>query len=400
MVFPDKEDAIWEKDQASGEWYLHNFYKTQPDLNLANPAVRDEVMRTMGYWLQLGVDGFRIDAVPFLFAEDQLPKRERKFPQFDPHDVPAQPQGLRRPAQRHRDVPGRGQPALPGHGGVLRQRRRRRAVHAVRLHRDAGDLPVPRARRRAAAGQGAAGSVPQIDVGSQWANFLRNHDELTLDKLSKAERQEVFDAFGPDQDMQLFDRGLRRRLPPMLGGDERRIRMAYSLMFSLPGTPVLFYGEEIGMGENLDVPGRLSVRTPMQWQPGDNGGFSTAGKRSLVRPGHRGCVRRRTQVNVARQRSDPDSLWSFVQRLISRYRQSPEIGWSTVEVLDHDDHRVLAHVCRKDEWSLLALHNFAAEPVEVTVEVPGLTRGTALVDLLTPGTPRADGDRTARPDHR
>ncbi len=122
VVFPDKEDAIWEKDAASGEWYLHNFYKTQPDLNLANPAVRDEVMRTMGYWLQLGVDGFRIDAVPFLFAEDQLPKREQKFPPLRPARVPPQPQGVRRPAQRHRDVPRRGQPALPGHGGVLRQR--------------------------------------------------------------------------------------------------------------------------------------------------------------------------------------------------------------------------------------------------------------------------------------
>ena len=229
---------------------------------------------------------------------------------------------------------------------------------------------------------------PRVDPGSQWANFLRNHDELTLDKLSKAERQEVFDAFGAEKDMQLFDRGLRRRLPPMLGGDERRLRMAYSLMFSLPGTPVLFYGEEIGMGENLDVPGRLSVRTPMQWQPGDNAGFSTSGKEVARASRDRGAPTVPTRSTWAQQRSDPDSL--LVVRaalLISRYRQSPEIGWSTVEVLDPGDQRVLAHVCRKDEWSLVALHNFAAEPVEVTVEVPGLKRGTALVDLLTPGTP-------------
>lgn len=140
------------------------------------------------------------------------------------------------------------------------------------------------------------------------------------------------------------------------------------------------------MGENLDVPGRLSVRTPMQWQQDENAGFSTSGRRSLVRPVTEGAYGP-DQVNVARQRSDPDSLWSFVQRLISRYRQSPEIGWSSVEVLDPGDHRVLAHLCRKDEWSLVALHNFAGEPVEVTVEVPGLKRGTTLVDLLTPGTP-------------
>ena len=138
---------------------------------------------------------------------------------------------------------------------------------------------------------------------SQWANFVRNHDELTLDKLSEDERQEVFDAFGPDPDMQLYGRGLRRRLPSMLGGDERRMRMAYSLAFSLPGTPVLFYGEEIGMAENLDVPGRLAVRTPMQWTNGDNGGFSTSSKRRLTRPMPDGLYGPE-RVNAADQRHD------------------------------------------------------------------------------------------------
>lgn len=385
VVFPDKEDAIWEKDPASGEWFLHNFYKTQPDLNLANPAVRDEVMRTMGYWLQLGVDGFRIDAVPFLFAVDQVPKKEQKFPPFDPHDYL---RNLKAYADRRNGTAMfLGEVNLPypqmaeffgsGDADELSMQFDFIGMQATYLSMARGDTrPLAKALRER----------PQIDPGSQWANFLRNHDELTLDKLSKAERQEVFDAFGADKDMQLFDRGLRRRLPPMLGGDQRRLRMAYSLMFSLPGTPVLFYGEEIGMGENLDVPGRLSVRTPMQWQQDDNAGFSTSGRRSLVRPVTGGAYGP-DEVNVARQRSDPDSLWSFVQRLISRYRQSPEIGWSSVEVLDHGEHRVLAHVCRTDEWSLVALHNFAGEPVEVTVEVPGLKRGTTLVDLLTPGTP-------------
>ena len=135
---------------------------------------------------------------------------------------------------------------------------------------------------------------------SQWANFVRNHDELTLDKLSDDERQEVFDAFGPDPDMQLYGRGLRRRLPSMLGGDERRMRMAYSLTFSLPGTPVLFYGEEIGMAENLDIPGRFAVRTPMQWTGGANGGFSKAAKRRLTRPLPDGLLR-----PEARQRRRP-----------------------------------------------------------------------------------------------
>ena len=136
---------------------------------------------------------------------------------------------------------------------------------------------------------------PTLDITSQWANFVRNHDELTLDKLSDSERQEVFDAFGPDPDMQLYGRGLRRRLPSMLGGDERRMKMAYSLAFSLPGTPVLFYGEEIGMAENLDIPGRLAVRSPMQWTGGPNGGFSRATKRRLTRPLPDGLVRTGTR---------------------------------------------------------------------------------------------------------
>ena len=167
---------------------------------------------------------------------------------------------------------------------------------------------------------------PDADEESQWVNFLRNHDELTLDKLTDDERQEVFDAFGPDPAMQLYGRGLRRRLPPMLDGDPRRIRLAYSLMFSLPGSPVLFYGEEIGMGENLEVPGRYAVRTPMQWSSAKNAGFSKATKRRLPRPVTEGAYGPE-HVNVASQRSDPDSLWTFIAQLIRRYRQSPELGW-------------------------------------------------------------------------
>ena len=141
---------------------------------------------------------------------------------------------------------------------------------------------------------------PALDVTSQWANFVRNHDELTLDKLSTPERKEVFAAFGPDPDMQLYGRGLRRRLPTMLGGDERRIRLVYSLLFSLPGTPTLFYGEEIGMGENLDVEGRLAVRTPMQWDDGPNGGFSTRAEA----PAHPAAAERPVRAG-ARQRRGP-----------------------------------------------------------------------------------------------
>ena len=392
VVFPDKEDSLWELDEKTGEYYLHNFYRTQPDLNLANPDVRDELARTMGYWLALGVSGFRIDAVPFLFAEDQLPQRERRFPPFDPH---AYLRSLRTFAGRRTgDAMLLGEVNVPfpdqrkffggGDGDELSMQFDFIGMQAIYLSLARGDArPLAKALK----------DRPLVDPASQWANFLRNHDELTLDKLTDEERQEVFEAFGADPDMQLFGRGLRRRLPPMLGGDLRRIKMAYSLMFSLPGTPVLFYGEEIGMGENLDVPGRLSVRTPMQWTAGDSGGFSSAGPRRLARPVPTG-VWAPEHVNVADQRSDPDSLWTFMQRLISRYRQSPEIGWSGVEILPHPHHQVLAHVCRYGEWTMVAVHNLDDEPAEVTLEVPDLPSGSVLVDLLEPATERiAPGPR-------
>jgi trehalose synthase len=378
VVFPDQEDSIWEHDDKTGEWFLHHFYKTQPDLNVANPAVQEEIARTLGFWIELGVAGFRIDAVPFLFANDTYPGSEPGG--FNPMDYLKDVRDF--VTRRLGDAALLGEVNLPypqqkeffggADGDGLNMQFDFNGMQRLYLslaRADAGPLTSALRER------------PDLDVTSQWANFVRNHDELTLDKLSDAERQEVFAAFGPDPDMQLYDRGLRRRLPTMLGGDQRRIRLVYSLMFSLPGTPTLFYGEEIGMGENLDVEGRLSVRTPMQWDAGPNGGFSTAPKRRLTRPQPTGLFGP-DHVNAAAQRQDPDSLWSFVRTLIRRYRQMPQIGWSEVEVLDHDVPSVLAHLCRVEDWRLLALHNLGAEDALVTLELGPVPEGAVLHDVL------------------
>jgi glycosidase len=199
--------------------------------------------------------------------------------------------------------------------------------------------------------------------------------------------------------MQLYGRGLRRRLPPMLGGDPRRLRMVYSLLFALPGTPVLFYGEEIGMGENLDVPGRLAVRTPMQWTSAENGGFSRAPARRLAAPlpddGYAP-----EHVNVADQRRDPDSLLTFVRLLAHRYRECPELGWGEPEVLDQPEPSVLALRTTWQDASMVTLHNLSPDPVVVPLALGELPEGTRLVDLIDHEDvePATDGTADVRLD--
>ena len=299
VVFPDQENSIWERDPKTNEWYLHHFYKHQPDLNIENPKVQEEISRTLGFWLELGVSGFRVDAVPFLFAKDAVPGSPDMF---DPNQYLGDVRNFvtRRVGDAvllgEVNVPYKDQLAFFGgpDGDGLNMQFDFIGMQNIYLSLARGDArPIAKALKQR----------PRLDVTSQWANFVRNHDELTLDKLSDDERQEVFDAFGPDKDMQLYGRGLRRRLPSMLGGDEQRMKMAYSLAFSLPGTPVLFYGEEIGMAENLDIPGRLAVRTPMQWTGDPNGGFSKAAKRRLCRPVPDGLYGPE-RVNAADQRHD------------------------------------------------------------------------------------------------
>jgi trehalose synthase len=379
VVFPDEEDSLWERDPKTGDYYLHHFYKHQPDLNVANPAVQEEISRTLGFWLELGVAGFRVDAVPFLFARDGVPGVEDATA-FNPDRYLGDVRSF--VTRRLGDAVLLGEVNLP----YPEQRRFFGGDDGDGLNMQFDFIGMQRLYLSLARGDArplaeALRARPALDVTSQWASFVRNHDELTLDKLTKSERREVFEAFGPDPDMQLYGRGLRRRLPPMLGGDQRRIRLAYSLMFSLPGTPVLFYGEEIGMGENLDIPGRIAVRTPMQWGPGARGGFSPNGTRRLTRPMPKGLWGP-DRVNVADQRRDADSLWWFIRGLVRRYRQLPQSGWATPEVLEHPVASVLAHVSRTDDWAMLCVHNFGPDGALVPLTVPGLPADTRLVDVI------------------
>lgn len=375
-VFPGEEASVWEYDERTEQYFQHVFYKHQPDLNVANPRVRDEIAKTIGFWLALGVSGFRLDAVPF-FIE---PPDGVDF--GDPHDLL---RDLKRFLQRRTghaamlgevNLPYDEQLAFFGgeQGGELDLQFDFVGMQALYLSLARND-PAPLIT--------ALRSRPALPPEAGWANFVRNHDELTLDKLSDAEREEVFDAFAPEESQRIYGRGITRRLPTMLSGDPRRIRMVYSLLFSLPGTPVLFYGEEIGMGENPDVAGRQSVRTPMQWTDGRNGGFSHAPKSRLVAP-LPGDGYAPAHVNAQQQRNDDDSLLQFIRRLIGRYRVSPEIGWGTLNILENDATGVLSHDVHADVGRMVALHNFTEVPVRLRVELGRVEEGTALLDLHGP----------------
>lgn len=392
VVFPDKENSIWEKDDRTGEWYLHHFYKHQPDLNLDNPEVGIEVERTVGFWLQVGFDGFRVDGVPFLAQTAKETGHRDEV--VDPHRFI---RNLRAFLSRRR-----------GDAMMLGEVNLTRAEQLDFFGGDAADqlhmqfdfigmqaTYLSLARRDVRPLLKALADRPEIQSTNQWATFLRNHDELTLDKLSDAERQEVFDAFGPDPAMQVYNRGLKRRLPPMLDGDPRRIRMAYSLMFSLPGTPTLYYGEEIGMGEDLEADGRMAVRTPMQWSSRRNGGFSNAAPRKLVQRVVTGSFGPE-HVNVADQMHDPESLWSWIRRLIAIRRACPELGWGTFRVLDHDaGNAVLAHRLDLGDSAVLAVHNLAPDAATLELRLDPLAdhpeAEAEVVDVLTQQVVQVDG---------
>ena len=368
VVFPDQEKSNWEYDRKAKKWYLHRFYSHQPDLNVANPLVRDEIAQIVGYWLEQGLAGFRVDAVPFLIEPTGTPAGA--IP--DPHQLL---RDLRRMIGRRR-----GDAVLMGEVNLKPADQRAffgdedgDELHMVLSFTVNQAMYLAFAREQAEPLVRALEALPEIPPDCQWANFVRNHDELTLDKLSEAEREEVFAAFGPEPDHQLFGRGLRRRLPSMVDGDQDRIRLAYSLAFSLPGTPVLFYGEEIGMRESLEIAGRMSVRSPMQWTSEPHRGFTTADQPGRpIAPG---------DAEVAAQRRDPDSLLTWIELLIRRRRECPELGWGEMTVLDARDPAVLAHQAEWEESTILAVHSFSADPRSVELEVGD---ADAVVDLFGP----------------
>jgi maltose alpha-D-glucosyltransferase/alpha-amylase len=377
MVFPGVQKTTWTRDSEAREWYFHRFYDFQPDLNMANPRVREEVRRIMGFWLQLGVAGFRVDAVPFII--EKPPVRGKPQLRFEWLN------------EMREFVQWRvGDAVLLGEANVTPDESRRYFAEDDGLHMMFDFWVNQHLFYALASGDArpladALRATHRIPPAAQWGQFLRNHDELDLGRLSAVDRALVFEEFGPEPAMQLYGRGIRRRLAPMLG-DARRIELAYSLMFSLPGTPVLRYGDEIGMGENLALPERAAIRTPMQWSSERNAGFSTADK--LVRPVVSKGVYSYEKVNVEQQRRDPDSLLRWTIRMIRLRKECPEIGWGDWELVSTRSPSTLALLYRWRGNALLCVHNLGAQPREISLRVKD-EGGEVLASLLDHGESRA-----------
>ena len=362
IVFPGVQESTWTWDSKAKAYYFHRFYKFQADLNITNQGVREEIQKIMGFWLELGVSGFRIDAVPFLIEYKGLAHQ----PDSDPHAYLTEMHEFLSWRRAEAIMLAEANIPMDQSDEYFGDGDRMSMVFHFMLNQK---LFLALARGDGRPVTEMLQATPKIPPIGQWAHFLRNHDEIDLGRLSTTEQQEVFAAFGPEPTMQIYDRGIRRRLAPMLGGDHRHIAVAFSLMFALPGTPVLWFGDEIGMGEDLSLEERNSVRTPMQWNGRTNAGFSSASADKLERPVvDKGPFDYRT-INAAAQRDEPNSLMEQIRLMIRERRSHPELGWGECKTIETDEPCVVALTQTWQGNTVLTLHNLAARAVEVRLDL-------------------------------
>lgn len=333
VIFVDTHDSNWSWDEVAGQYYWHRFFDHQPDLNFDNPEVQQAVIEAIEFWLDLGFDGLRLDAVPYLFEEEgtgceNLPathaylRRVRTVIEAEYPDAIV----LAEANQWPRDL-------LPyfGDGDECHMAFNFPIMPRLFLAAATGDVtPIVE----------TLVDLPEIPEGTQWAVFLRNHDELTLEMVSDVERDVLNAAYAPDQRMRK-NIGIRRRLSPLLGGDRRKIELLNAVLMSLPGSPIVYYGDEIGMGDNIDLDDRDGVRTPMQWDASASAGWSQADPDQFYLPLITSPEYDPATVNVADQRSDEGSLLNWMQNLISV--RPNEMGTATFMQIETHDPGVLGY---------------------------------------------------------
>ncbi|HEY3458077.1 MAG TPA: alpha-amylase family protein [Bryobacteraceae bacterium] len=376
IVFPGVQKSTWTRDSVAKCWYFHRFYDFQPDLNTSHPEVQAEILKIMGFWLQLGVSGFRMDAVPFVISAkgDKVTRPVEQYHMLRAfREFLSWRQGDAIVLAEANVMPNTDMEYFGATGERLQMMFNFQVNQNLFYGLATSDSrPLVKALK----------ATKPRPATAQWGHFLRNHDELDLGRLTDEQRQAVFDAFAPELNMQLYERGIRRRLAPMMQGDRRRLELAYSLLMALPGTPVIRYGDEIGMGDNLVLPERQSARTPMQWSAEDQGGFSS--NRKTILPVISAGAYGYQHVNVAEQRRDPNSWMNWMERMIRMRKEAPEIGWGNYEVLPAGSPAILAIRYDWRDNSVVVVHNLTASPCEARLSV-GLSgdEGRRLVNILS-----------------
>ncbi len=351
IIFKDFEPSNWSWDPVAKAYFWHRFYSHQPDLNFDNPLVRRSVMHMLDYWAGMGVDGFRLDAIPYLYEREgtsceNLPETHAFLKELRQHLDATHPNRM---LLSEANMWPEDAVAYFGKGDECHMNFHfplmPRLFMALRLE---DRLPIVEILKR----------TPELPETCQWAMFLRNHDELTLEMVTDEERDYMYRAYAADQRARI-NLGIRRRLAPLLGNDRARIEVMNALLFSLPGTPVIYYGDEIGMGDNVYLGDRNGVRTPMQWSPDRNAGFSSANPQKLYLPVNIDPAYHYEAINVESQQENPNSLLNWTKRLIALRKQFKAFGRGTLEFLLPNNQRVLAYLRRYENETLLVVANLS-----------------------------------------
>ena len=363
IIFVDSQRSNWTWDESASQYYWHRFYPTQPDLNYDNPAVQEEMIRVVKFWLDLGVDGFRADAVPYLFEREgtnceNLPETHaflKRMRAYMDENYPGRIL-LCEANQWPEDVRpyfGDGDEFQMGFHFPIMPR-----IYMDIRKGEAGDMRDILRR------------TPPIPDNCQWCIFLRNHDELTLEMVTEEERQWMWRNYAPELRMRL-NLGIRRRLAPLLDNDRPKLELAHSLLFTLPGSPIIYYGDELGMGDNIWMHDRNGVRTPMQWDASQNAGFSSSPEGDLYSPLIRDEPYGFERVNAQASQSDPASLWHTIRSMIAARRSHPAFSRGRFKWLElHNPHLAPFQRTYRDE-NLIALHNMSADSQPIPLESLG-----------------------------
>ena len=370
IIFLDTEPSNWSWDETAGQYYWHRFYASQPDLNFDNPEVQEEMFKVAGFWLELGIDGFRADAVPYLFEREgtngeNLPETHvylKKLRAYMDEHYPGRIL-LCEANQWPEDVRpyfGDGDEFHMGFHFPIMPR-----IYMA-LKKERADDMIEILNR-----------TPPIPENCQWCIFLRNHDELTLEMVTEEERQWMWQQYAPEPRMKL-NLGIRRRLSPLLDNDRRKIELADSLLFTLPGSPIIYYGDEIGMGDNIELFDRNGVRTPMQWDDSTNAGFTTGKPFAPPIEGELGF----DHINVASQVVDPSSLFHAIRHMIGVRREHQVFGRGIMEWVSTDNPSLATYARKDQNETLLIVNNLSGS--SQSLNLPDGYQG-AYVDLLTGG---------------